>query len=1043
MMKTPFERLPSLKKMAIDFLSEEEIHHIGFENAECPGLEQELSKDPNYTGIVQRTFSREKSEGFFHLLSLELGKIRKSMDSTMEKEFEGSFEIFCHDAIKKDARLNRYLHLFRIDCALQPLRTPEVKVLFKRYPDLEHKRLFQYALDDLEKLLEKIRKYVIVSNSYGDSYRTRPKGQRPQGDPYEFLEKMVDRAERVLETKFFYDILSDEDDNVETMTFAFWSLLEALLSVPLHEDQRECSYVGMTIDQWEERQNAFLENRYGKIHQDFERTLETMNAEDICEALDAWMNQKTLDEGVGKKGQAEKELARLVGLNEIKENVLKIKQYALDSKDGEMPSLHMAFYGNPGTGKTEVARLIARIFFENGILPTDHFVETDRSGLVGEFVGETPMKTMAVIERATGGVLFIDEAYSLVPEGTRGDYGQEALSTLLKAMEDDRGSFVVIFAGYKNEMEKMLSANPGLKSRIPFLLDFPDYSREELGEILDLMVQKEGYFMDEEIRNRILDVADYKRRSPNFANAREIRNILEQMILNQKLRVRDKTNRVFGLTDIEKYIKANHIPVSMGKERRILSSQEELDSLIGLTSIKETIRKIRAYAKKNKDDAALNLHMAFYGNPGTGKTEVARLLSRIFFDIGVLPQAKMIEIGADGLIGQYVGETEKKTQEVIDRAMGGVLFIDEAYALFQEDQRNSYGKEAVAVLLKNMEDHRGQFAVILAGYRKPMLAMLSSNPGFLSRIAFQLDFPDYSREELKQIGLKMLAEKDYGIEEDAMESILDQVEGHRKEENFANARTLRNALDQAILNQNLRTEEEKDNRLILPEDVKRTDKKEEVQEKTLLPLQKWKESYSAFGKTIDTDYLVSTILSLSSQDGEQGTAFLISPTGNALTCAHCLKGGEKKARMTFTLPDGQKVFSYYAISDSHLDEENDIALFRVDIPNYVFPYLPLREHFDYQPLTPFVMAGYPFGGESYANLSISEGKIASVNRVGKRLAVFADMFGKPGNSGSPVLDGKERRVIGIFWGGIQERENGEMIKCFTPLETIWDFLEKI
>jgi SpoVK/Ycf46/Vps4 family AAA+-type ATPase len=235
------------------------------------------------------------------------------------------------------------------------------------------------------------------------------------------------------------------------------------------------------------------------------------------------------------------------------------------------------------------------------------------------------------------------------------------------------------------------------------------------------------------------------------------------------------------------------------------------------------VKKIRAYAKRNKAEDGFNVHMCFHGNPGTGKTEVARILSRILYDAEVLPEAKLIETDAHGLIGKYVGETAPKTEAKINDSLGGVLFIDEAYALTDNTTGNggvsNYGDEAISVLLKRMEDDRGRFCVILAGYREEMQRMISSNPGLTSRIQFTLEFPDYTREELSEILIRFAAKRGYSVDESARERILDITEYFRTQPNFANARTVRNILDQVIMNQNLRTEDEEDNTVIILEDV--------------------------------------------------------------------------------------------------------------------------------------------------------------------------------------------------------------------------------
>ena len=310
----------------------------------------------------------------------------------------------------------------------------------------------------------------------------------------------------------------------------------------------------------------------------------------------------------------------------------------------------------------------------------------------------------------------------------------------------------------------------------------------------------------------MLDITDHKRKDFNFANAREVRNILDKVIMCQNVRCAGTSDKALEIVDVNTYIRDEHINIPTsgnGFVKKILTTEEELDTLVGLRSVKRMIKKIKAYAKRNKTDPDINLHMSFCGNPGTGKTEVARILSRLLYEAGVLTEAKLIETDASGLISKYVGETAKKTLNKINDAMGGVLFIDEAYSLMQNTDSGTagYGDEAVAVLLKQMEDKRGQFCVILAGYKTEMDKFISTNPGFSSRIQFSLDFPDYDREELSEIAQHFL-----------QKNITDY---YRARPNFANARTVRNILEQVIMNQNLRADEEEssDTNIILS-DVK-------------------------------------------------------------------------------------------------------------------------------------------------------------------------------------------------------------------------------
>jgi SpoVK/Ycf46/Vps4 family AAA+-type ATPase len=208
------------------------------------------------------------------------------------------------------------------------------------------------------------------------------------------------------------------------------------------------------------------------------------------------------------------------------------------------------FYGSPGTGKTTVARIVGRIYKDLGVLKKGHTVETDRAGLVAKYMGQTAQQTDTVVQKALDGVLFIDEAYSLVPEGGNGqDYGQEAIATILKRMEDYRDRLVVIIAGYKNEMQRFIDSNPGLQSRFNRYIDFPDYSPQELTDIFKMYMKKNQYTMDGDaeayLKTRLEIVVEKKDR--NFGNARYARNVLEKSIQAQANRLAGKT----GLTKEE------------------------------------------------------------------------------------------------------------------------------------------------------------------------------------------------------------------------------------------------------------------------------------------------------------------------------------------------------------------------------------------------------------------------------------------------------------------------------------------------------------
>ena len=241
----------------------------------------------------------------------------------------------------------------------------------------------------------------------------------------------------------------------------------------------------------------------------------------------------------------------------------------------------------------------------------------------------------------------------------------------------------------------------------------------------------------------------------------------------------------------------------------ILELLAQLDrELIGLQPVKARIREIAALLVVNRarqqvglQTTAPSLHMSFTGPPGTGKTTVAERMSKILHGLGYVRKGHVVTATRDDLVGQYIGHTAPKTREILKRAMGGVLFIDEAYYLYRPENERDYGQEAIEILLQVMENHRDDLVVILAGYKDRMDTFFQSNPGMSSRIAHHIDFPDYGEPELLQIAGKMVGAMNYRLDDEASKAMDEYIHLRRQQPHFANARSIRNALDRARLRQ--------------------------------------------------------------------------------------------------------------------------------------------------------------------------------------------------------------------------------------------------
>lgn len=516
----------------------------------------------------------------------------------------------------------------------------------------------------------------------------------------------------------------------------------------------------------------------------------------------------------------EEELYSLIGLNNVKKEVQKLlrtvefnQKRLSEGLPIQEQSLHSVFTGNPGTGKTTVARLLGRVLFDRGVLPGDEFkfIEVSESDLIATHIGETAVQTQAILEKAKGGILFIDEAYTLNKgKSSQHNFGLEAINTILKYMEDYRNEIMIIFAGYTKEMEQFFETNPGLKSRVPNTFFFEDYSGDEIVEMGLKNLQKSAYQL-EDATYYAMRVKQAYSRSLDHSNGRWIRNFNEHLMRALASRVVE-TQVDDYVTIINDDIDEVLLQGTQKPEENQKDALEQLQNLIGIQKVKKQVEQFISLAELNKkreeQGAAVSefsLHSLFLGNPGTGKTTVARIVGKILYQKGIIPQNKFIEVSRSDLVAGYVGQTAIKTQEVLKSALGGVLFIDEAYTLSNSNE-DRFGKEAIDEILKFMEDHRRDIVIIFAGYTKEMEEFLSVNSGLPSRIPNTFDFEDYTADEIIQIGLLGLKNQGYFIDVDYYTQTIESL--YNKINDCSNGRWIRNINEKIIKNLSFRVSRE-------------------------------------------------------------------------------------------------------------------------------------------------------------------------------------------------------------------------------------------
>ncbi|WP_289859144.1 AAA family ATPase [uncultured Muribaculum sp.] len=580
---------------------------------------------------------------------------------------------------------------------------------------------------------------------------------------------------------------------------------------------------------------AFFEKMYLTRPRDFGNAREVRNAYTAaCQRVtdrmalnpksDPYITISDLDPDYTKQSatnidDALSKLDGFIGMESVKKqlrslaNKIKIDRMRAQ-RGGRMvqPNVHIVITGNPGTGKTEVAKLLGSILKAIGYLPKGHVVERERKTLLDSYSNSAGQNMEKAVNEAMGGVLFIDEAYNLVPGDTPGSKdkdGTAAIEALMTRMTNDAGKFVTVIAGYKEPIEEFIAnANPGLARRFTYRIDIPDYTTGQLVDIFLLKCAKESLTLTDNAKKRLFEKVSQmvRMKDKNFGNAGEMVKLLD--IVKSRQGDRLSESDLSKITDNElNTITASDIPFEESKKINLDECMQQLDNLVGLNSVKEAIRELadtlvieqqRGNTQGLKPD-----HYLFLGNPGTGKTTVARILGNIMHTLGLLPSAKVVEVVKTDLVAPYVGQTAPKTRQMIDRAIGGVLFIDEAYTL---DDGQFGTQDCMPELLTKLIDYKGRMVCVAAGYPHEMQNWLNSNSGLSSRFTRVINFDDYSAAELAQIFRNKAAKENIRLSAEADHAMLDHFIRltSQKAPNFANAREAANYFDRVKLNQGRR-----------------------------------------------------------------------------------------------------------------------------------------------------------------------------------------------------------------------------------------------
>ncbi|KAF8436537.1 P-loop containing nucleoside triphosphate hydrolase protein [Boletus edulis BED1] len=525
---------------------------------------------------------------------------------------------------------------------------------------------------------------------------------------------------------------------------------------------------------------------------------------------DEWERQKRVD---GVQNDAIDKIMDLTGLEQVKEQILRIKAKIDTMKRQGVPlnkeRLNLVLLGNPGTGKTTVARLYAQFLESIQVLPGDAFLETTGSKLSFEGVGGA-QKLIDQALQVGGGAIFIDEAYQLTSDNS----GKQVLDFLLAEMENRVGTLIFVLAGYNKEMEKFFEHNPGLPSRVPYRLQFADYTDAELMTMLEDLILKRyqgSMVIEDGIRGLYCRIAVRRlgrgRGVPGFGNARALQNMFAKVCECQAERV-EKARRAGAPANDFYMTKEDLIGPDPSQVIPNNAAWAELQGLIGLDSVKQSVHNFFALVETNyhreleeKEPLQMSLNRVFLGSPGTGKTSVSKLYGQVLADLGLLSNGEVVVKNPSDFVGAYLGHSEKNTKAILESTRGKVLVIDEAYMLYSgksNGSQDSFKTTVIDTIVAEIQSVPGEDrCVLLLGYKEQMEEMFQNvNPGLARRFAIEnaFNFEDFTEPQLMQILDYKLKKQDLAANDDAKQVARDLLSRMKDRPNFGNAGEVENLL---------------------------------------------------------------------------------------------------------------------------------------------------------------------------------------------------------------------------------------------------------